>query len=264
VLGVLRQPSWIGLTLLVVVLCVSFTELGMWQLRRHDERAARNAVQVANIAAAAVPVTDLMSMGTAVPMTDEWRTVTVTGTYDVEHQVLVRNRTYAGELGYEVVTPLVPANGPAVLVVRGWVPNAESAVTAPVVPAPPTDEVTVSARLRPSSTGGTDAAGLPANQIRRLDVPAIAESLPYDLLDGGYVQLVSGAPGSDEGPAGPRALTVPETSAGPHLPYAIQWFLFGVIAIVGWFVLLRAAVRESAATRPDALRARPPAAVQSR
>ena len=49
-LGVLRQPSWIGLTLLVVVLCVTFTELGLWQLRRHDERAAANAVLVANVA----------------------------------------------------------------------------------------------------------------------------------------------------------------------------------------------------------------------
>ena len=46
----------------------------------------------------------------------------------------MRNRSYEGELGYEVVTPLVPPSGPAVLVVRGWVPNGAAATDAPDVP----------------------------------------------------------------------------------------------------------------------------------
>ena len=258
-LGVLRQPTWIALTLLVVLLCVTFTELGLWQLRRHDERAAANKILEANLASAPVEVADLLSPEAPLPSADEWRLVTATGTYDADHELLVRNRSYEGKLGYEVVTPLVPPSGPALLLVRGWVPIGSSATAAPDVPRAPNGPVTVSARVRPTLTGSTDATGLPEGQIRRLVVPAVAEALPYAVLGGGYAQLVAGAPGSDEGPAGPRALTVPEPSAGAHLPYAVQWFLFGLIAIGGWLVLVRAAAREEPHTRPDAVRSRPPA-----
>lgn len=264
VLEVLRQRSWVGLTVLVVVLCITFVELGLWQLRRHDERQARNQIEIHNLEAPAVPVIDLIPTGTPLPSVDEWRTVIATGAYDTDHEVLVRNQTYEGNLGFDVVTPLVPDTGPAVLVVRGWVPSGAEATTIPDVPVPPIGEVTVSARARPTPTGGTEAAGLPANQVRRLDVPMIASGLPYDVLDGGYLQLVGGAAGSDEGPAGPRSLLVPELSAGPHLPYAIQWFLFGVIAIVGWGVLLRAAVREESGLRPGAFDVSPRAAAGRR
>jgi hypothetical protein len=44
---------------------------------------------------------------------------------------------------------------------------------------------------------------------------------------------------------------VPEPSAGPHRPYAIQWFLFAVIAIGGWVMLLRAAAGESPGDQGD-------------
>lgn len=253
VLGVLRQPSWIGLTLLVVLFCVTFTELGLWQLRRHDERAARNQIMVANLQAAPVPVSDLLTGRELLSTGDEWRAVTVTGTYDQEHELLVRNRVDAGDLGYGVITPLVPLDGPALLVDRGWVPNAAEATTVPDVPPAPAGVVTVSARVRIAPTGGTDAAGLPENQVRRLDVSDIAGGFPYEVLAGGYAQLVPGSPGSDDGPGGPRALTVPEPSAGQHRGYAVQWFLFGVVAIGGWVALVRSAVQEEAGTRPSAL-----------
>lgn len=243
-LMVLRQPSWIGLTAIVVVLCVAFTVLGLWQLRRHDERAAANLVLAANLGAPAVAAGDLLPTRDQLPTVDEWRLVTATGRYDPAQELLLRNRSYEGQLGYEVITPLVPSDGPAVLVVRGWVPAGPDAGTPPDVPAPPGGDVTVSARARPSLTGSTDAAGLPANQVRRLVVPAIAAALPYEVREGGYAQLVVGAPGSTEDGAGPRALEVPEPALGPHRPYAVQWFLFGVIAIVGWAVLLRAAADE--------------------
>ena len=262
-LGVLRQPSWIGLTLLVIVLCITFTELGLWQLRRHDERAAVNAVILANVAAAPVEVTALLPPENPLPSADEWRLVTATGRFDSANELLVRNRSYDGELGYEVVTPLVPAAGPAVLVVRGWVPNGASAIDVPDVSPAPTGVVTVSARVRPTPSGGTEATGLPEHQVRRLAVPAIAAALPYPVLEGGFAQLVAGAPGTDDGPAGPRALRVPEVGAGPHRAYAVQWFLFGVIAIVGWTVLVRAAVHEEPGTRPSALR-QTPAAMEPR
>ena len=52
----------------------------------------------------------------------EWRSVEASGTYDTGAEVLIRNRSFDGAPGYHVVTPLVIADGTALLVNRGWIP----------------------------------------------------------------------------------------------------------------------------------------------
>ena len=44
----------------------------------------------------------------------------------------------------------------------------------------------------------------------------------------------------------PRLLPAPELTEGPHLSYAIQWFIFSTIAIVGYPLILRRRARELA------------------
>jgi cytochrome oxidase assembly protein ShyY1 len=246
VLAVLRRPSWVGFTLLVVVLCIAFVELGQWQLRRHDQRAAMNAVLTANLDQPAAEADAVLPVDGPLPPDEEWRLVRATGSYDTANQVLVRNQTLDGELGYEVITPLVRSTGPAILIMRGWVPAGLDARAEPTVPDPPTGEVAVQARVRPSE--GTDAGteGLPPHQVRRVAVAAIADDLPYQVATSGYASLVPGTPGSGQVGEGPRPVPPPQPSAGPHLAYAVQWYLFGVIAIAGWVILLRSAVRDEA------------------
>jgi cytochrome oxidase assembly protein ShyY1 len=75
------------------------------------------------------------------------------------------------------------------------------------------------------------------------------------VLEGGYAALVPESVGTDTGQLGLRPLPLPVPSAGPHLAYAIQWFLFIGVAVVGWVALLRATAREAQpnppAARPD-------------
>ena len=77
-----------------------------------------------------------------------------------------------------------------------------------------------------------DADGI----VRDLDVGGIASSLPYDVLPL-PLQL------ADQTPPQPGSLpiaeSIPALSEGPHLSYAIQWFSFAVIALVGAAILLR-------------------------
>ena len=47
-------------------------------------------------------------------------------------------------------------------------------------------------------------------------------------------------------PPEPQPIAEPELGEGPHLSYAVQWFLFSAIAAVGWFL----AVRRSHRVRP--------------
>ena len=240
VLATLRQPRWVALTLLVIVLGTTMIELGMWQLRRSHERAAANALVESNASAPAVPVARVLQPDQPLEDAAEWRVVTVTGTYDLASQILVRNQSLDSENGYDVVTPLRPPTGPALLVDRGWVPSGDTAAAVPDIPAPPPGNVTVQARLHPGVTASShDLAGLPPGQVRDFAVDSIASTLTYPVYDA-YAEALAGQPGTGLGDDGlPRVRPLPELTGGPHLAYAVQWFLFTGIAVGGWVVLLR-------------------------
>jgi cytochrome oxidase assembly protein ShyY1 len=48
-------------------------------------------------------------------------------------------------------------------------------------------------------------------------------------------------------------LPTPATDDGPHLSYAVQWFLFAGVGLIGWPVLLQRTGREERrpGRRPD-------------
>jgi len=57
----LLQPKWIGFHLLVIAAIVTMVNLGMWQLRRLDERQAFNATVEARYDEPPVPLDDLLT-----------------------------------------------------------------------------------------------------------------------------------------------------------------------------------------------------------
>jgi surfeit locus 1 family protein len=212
---------------LVAATCVN---LGLWQLRRLDERRALNAKILDRRSATPISIDGVQRNSAAEP----YRSATARGTYDVEHEVLVYGRSLDGEAGQHVVTPLLLPDGGAILVVRGWVPFAMQ--TAPVrEAAPPATEVTVHGALVPDEGDGSDtpdADGI----VRDLDVRGIASSLPYDVFPL-PLQLAGQTP--PQPGALPIPVPLPALSEGPHLSYAFQWFSFATIALVGAAILLR-------------------------
>jgi len=221
----------VAVTVIVAVLvAATCVNLGLWQLRRLDERRALNATILAHGSAPPISIDGVRGNAAA----DEYRQAVARGTYDVEHEVLVYGRSLDGEAGHYVVTPLLLPDGGAILVVRGWVPFAMRSV--PVRGAvPPADEVSVRGFFAPDEGDGSvspDAGGI----VRILDVRGIATSLPYDVFPL-PLQL------ADQTPPQPGALPIPvplpALSEGPHLSYAIQWFCFAVVALVGAVILLR-------------------------
>ena len=222
-----RRASVVVLAVVVTTTCIG---LGLWQLRRLEDRRMLNAKILARGSAAPITIQGASSGVRAEP----WRPAAARGEYDVAHEVLLFGRSLDGEAGHHVVTPLVLADGGAILVVRGWVPFAMQ--TAPVrEAAPPVDEVEVSGSLVPDAGDGSIAPG--ANGVVRvLDVAGIASALPYDVfpLPLLLVEQVPPQTGSL-----PRPIPLPELSEGPHLSYAIQWFGFAAVAIAGGLILLR-------------------------
>jgi cytochrome oxidase assembly protein ShyY1 len=226
----LLRPRWIALVIVVALLVAVFVQLGRWQLHRLDDRRAANALIERNGSAAAKPLDAVLAPGEPVADGEEWTRVSVRGRYGGAHQILVRYRSQGGEPGFNVLSPLVMSNDTAVLVNRGWVPRTAS-VRAPEPPSVPAGEVSVLGRVRPSETADPGTGAPRAGQVRFIDVEQIAAHLPYPVV-GGYLELIEPA-GSETSKTAPRVLPPPELSEGPHLSYAVQWFLFALIAVLG-------------------------------
>lgn len=228
---------------LVVALVGTFVSLGLWQLRRLDERQARNAEIIDRSRIPAAPVEEVVAPGTQLGDVEdlEYRQVTATGSYDADGEILVRPRSLDGVSGWHVVTPLVLDDGRAVLVTRGFAPLAEDPAVAQAAAAPPEGEVTVTGLAFPSqergSIGPTDPEEGTLLELARVDIGRIDQQYDRELLPV-YVQLLSQDPPL-EARGFPQVLPLPATDDGPHLSYAVQWFLFAGVGLVGWPVLLR-------------------------
>jgi cytochrome oxidase assembly protein ShyY1 len=89
-----------------------------------------------------------------------------------------------------------------------------------------------------------DEGDLPV--LARVDLDRLQAQVDYDLLPA-YVQLVESEPGEDPVTAGAPSvvpLGPPEPEEGPHLSYAVQWFIFSTIAGGGYVLLLRKVARD--------------------
>lgn len=253
----LLRPKWIGFHLLVVAAIVTMVNLAFWQMRRLDERKDFNAEVRGRSTLPVEPITDVVD-----PDTDagdiEWRTVTATGTYLADEQVVVINRSQDGFAGKNVVTPLELEDGTLVLVNRGFVEETTA------VPAPPSGDVEVTGRVRASQRRSLGQISDPAEgeltEVQRIDIPRLAEQLPGPVLPV-YVDLLTSEPSQG---AIPIPLPDPELTEGPHLSYTIQWFIFSVAVAVGWVLAVRSSIAKrraaavSAANEGSAPAANPP------
>lgn len=232
----LLRPKWIAFHLLVIGAIVLMVSLGMWQLRRLDERREFNAQVRDRSTEQAVPIGELLNEPGFTPDTATWRQVTATGTW-LPQQVTVFNRTQRGVAGDNVLTALAQTDGRTVLVNRGFVPlGAEP-------PTPPGGEVEVLGTVRASQNrraGELTDAQLAVTEVRRIDIGQLAAQFPGDVAPV-YLDLVASTPAL--GPGDPAPIPPPELSEGPHLSYAGQWFIFSICVLIGWVFAVRRSIR---------------------
>ncbi len=233
--------------LLVVVLVVSFVNLGFWQLRRLDEKRARNADIQSRSSQPVAPVDEVVppQAGLSSVKGLVYRRATARGTYDAGATVLVRSRSLDGRPGFFVLTPLVTADGHALIVNRGFAPFTDKPGEVLAATAPPSGSVQVTGLLlgtqERQGIGPTDPPGGVLSQVNRVDLARLQQQYNVPLYPM-YLQLSDQRPPqSDELPT---VLPPPEQTEGPHLGYAVQWFLFAAVGVVGWPVLLRSTARE--------------------
>ena len=190
-LGFLVSRRWAVFALVVVLLAWAAWFLGQWQFHRLEDRKARNAIIERNESAPWPRSTTCWRRVATVDPDDQWRLVTATGTYAVDDTVVVRYRTRDGASGIDVVVPLETAEGPSLLVDRGWMAADNRGADPDDVPAPPADEVTVTGWVRVDATG--DSTAVTDQSTRAISSERIGEALDREVY-GGFVDLRSEDP----------------------------------------------------------------------
>ena len=216
--------------------------LGICQLDRLAQRRAFNSHVLAMQALATLQLPSTEDLEA-----QEYRRVRVRGAFDTDLQVAIRNQAHDGRYGYRLLTPVwidgqpVSTDGakPAVLVDRGWIPaeGNEQPVAWRKYDEPGMVEVQGVIRLGQNgpSFGGIPQPTLAPGEVAAkfwmyADVEGIGKQLPYAILPI-YVQSDSTGVAADLPIAGTPAL---ELTEGPHLGYAIQWFVFATILLIGY------------------------------
>ena len=164
--------------------------------------------------------------------------------------MIVRYRTRDGQSGVDVVVPLVTADGTALLVDRGWMATENQG-------AGPADVPAAARPARSPSRAGSardatgDSTAVDDHSTRAISSEEIGPAIGHPVY-GGFVELRSE---DGEPAAGLAPVELPELDNGPHFFYGLQWWFFGLLAIVGFVYLawdewrVRAARRAAGASR---------------
>ena len=222
---------WRWPTVAVIAGMIFLANLGLWQLDRLEWRRGLNEQTAAELSEPplALHEVDLNSYS----WTDmENRQVTAVGRYDLANQIIVESQIFNQQSGRYLVTPLLLAGQEtAVLVLRGWLPNNNEDFAA----YNPQEIGDIFGYVQPSQqlSGGRVTEFTEDGRLFRIDIPVIAETLPYELLPV-FVTAVPPDVASGDVTAIQSGLPFPiqpdlSLSEGNHLNYALQWFSFSIL-----------------------------------
>lgn len=224
----------VGASLLAIILAALCIQGARWQFDRHEVRHAKNDLIRANIVKPSISESDL-----ALHKTDEvaWRTISITGRFIPDTEILLRNRYHEGQYGFGVITLFQSSSNKKYWVDRGWVIAGKDALTPPKVSPVNSDLIMIEARVRAekleSQISGTVFAvpGLDGNsQLARWnnEKSIITEPFYFDLIESSKSEFIPKVPAS-----------LPELSDGPHLAYSVQWMLFAGLVLFGLYLVVR-------------------------
>lgn len=256
------RPGWLALAVVVIAFTyLCFMVLAPWQLGKHSKTSRENSQIEHSLNAPPVPLKTFLPQQDSSAASAQWRRVTATGHYLPDAQVLARLRVVGGKPALEVLAPFIADGGPTVLVDRGYVrPEQNSRI--PPIPPPPSQAVTITARLRdsePPATGREPFSKDGYRQVYAINTFQIA-ALTGVPLAGSYLQLV------DDQPGGLGVVDVPQLDAGPFLSYGIQWITFGIAApiLLGYFVFAEVRARRAEKTQSPATPSAAPMTVEEK
>ncbi len=224
-------PTLVTFTLLILLL-----SLGFWQLDRADQKLKLEQQKQRDGASEESPLQ--LSSVTLVDSAWHYRKVTITGTFDVQHQWLLDNRHYQGRVGFHVLT-LLQAQGQTLLVNRGWIPLGSDRSQLPIIDVT-SEESTVSGVLTPIGEQQMllGDAGYESSQwpkiIQLLEIDQMSVQTNSNLVPA-MLQLSSQniACYTCDWSTPQSGMTVDK-----HRGYAVQWFALALALTCIYFIML--------------------------
>jgi surfeit locus 1 family protein len=236
-LTALRLRLFVAFALVAAAICV---RLGFWQISRLHQRQARNALVRMRADSAEADFWALPSDTAAA----RFRRVRIVGAPDYEHELIFAARTHRGSPGVNFLTPVrVAGHDTAVLVNRGWIYSPDGA-TVDAAKWRERDSTFVGYVETFPGPGGATYATRP-NTVSHLGYGVAAKAVPYPLAKTYIVMLGDSVMAADR----IARLTLPPLDEGPHLSYAIQWFGFALVAVVGAGFVVKKSAQDPEADR---------------
>lgn len=235
------NKRWWLSTLLVLAAMAVMARLGVWQLNRLAQRQARNAQIEYQLSLPPISLNDSAPLPADLN-TLKLRQATVSGKFDFSRQVALTQQNWMGSPGVHLITPLIiEGSNQAVLVDRGWIPYNESAPDR-WAQFNESNQLSITGFVKlsqelpqaPTETN-KNTQNAPQSEWYRVDIAAIQAQLPYPLLPIYIEQL----PADGNGNLPLRMAPEFDLSDGPHLGYAIQWFIFALILGLGYIHYVR-------------------------
>ncbi len=240
---------WLPATILILSVMLIFGRLGLWQLDRLEQRRTLNATIIER---PTLPALSLNDLAPETPINDDitnyyYRQALATGHFDFERQLLLTlkkwrgpdNAAFINDVGAYLVTPLrLDNHHQAILIVRGWIPEAATAPhnlsTFQDIPQSKIQGIILRSQTLPAfGQGKVNTLDAPRLVWTHLNISAIQNQLPYPLLP---FYILQTAPKSNTLPY--RITPEYDLSEGSHLSYSLQWFSFALIlgAVYGSYI----------------------------
>ncbi len=225
------SPGRIALT---SVLVLAFMALGLiagqWQWGRYETRSDALAAQDRAAGLPTVPLASVLTTDDPDPGDANWRTVTVSGVIDPTDIAELRGRAIDNTASIQYLAWVRTPAGESVLVNLGWTPRAE-----PIPLTIPAGTITVTGTVRAfEADNGKRGTRINPVQMRGIDGTVFQAYLMADSVCGDDGCLADVEP-----------VPTPQLSTGPHLSYAMQWWLLLVAAApIGVWLTVRDARHE--------------------
>lgn len=224
--GRFRPTFWP--TVIALPLFILMVGLGVWQLQRLEWKTDLLAQIDARAFGPALALPERIDD----PARWNYQKVTVTGRFDHQKEIHLFANKGAGYVGYEVITPLIRADGSIVLIDRGWVP---------------TEKKTPQSRPQGQVEGVHTITGIARmSQEKPWAVPANRPG--EDIWFYGNIAEMEAHLGIDALPVFVQADATPNPGGWPeggqtnidipndHLEYAITWFGLAIVLAVIYFI----------------------------
>lgn len=234
----MNRAAPLAVLLAALALAALAARLGWWQLDRAAQKQALQAAVDARRDAPVLPQAELARDEAAAAGQHHRRTV-LEGRWLDEHTVWLDNRQMRGRPGFFVVTPLMLADGSAVLVQRGWQPRDAADRTRVLRPSAPAGPVRLAGRIAPPPARLYEFEAAEKGPIRQnLELSTFARETGLVLRPLSVQQLDD--PGQPEDGL-LRDWPAPAAGVHKHHGYAFQWFALSVltVSLYVWFQVIR-------------------------